>query len=156
MGGVLYFVCSINRALDIYVSSHLIKSLCLELGIRQTELFLELLILEAVLKSIVDLRLHDEAQMSFFECRGEATVFVGDLPPYHSKEDLHNVFCHFGPVEHIKLHRDQCYAFVQFDCKAAAQRALQSCHERPLIVAGHELRVNQSYGMLPEWKVSCC
>lgn len=87
--------------------------------------------------------------------RGEATLFVGDLPPYHTQEDLYNTFSHFGPVEHVKLRREECYAFIRFDCKATAQRVLRSCTEKPLVLAGHELRVNESYGTLAEWKVPC-
>ena len=78
---------------------------------------------------------------------------MGDLPPYHSQEDLYHTFSHFGPVEDIRLVRSQCYAFVRFDSKATAEATLASCTAKPLVIAGHELRVNQSYGTLPEWKV---
>ena len=68
-------------------------------------------------------------------------------------DDLYATFSRFGNVEDIKLHRDQCYAFVHFDSKKTAQAALASCGEAPIVLAGHELRVNQAYGTNPDWSV---
>lgn len=86
-------------------------------------------------------------------CSNEATLFVGDLPPYYKNEDLYNVFAQYGDIEEVRVMGTQCYAFVRFHQPDIAQTLVQRFAKKPLIAAGHELRINLAHGQLPDWKV---
>lgn len=84
--------------------------------------------------------------------RNDATLFVGDLPPYFKNDDLERFFTQFGELEQVRLMGGQCYAFVTFERAEVVQQIVEKYRNKPLTIAGHELRVNMAHGHLPEWK----
>jgi RNA recognition motif-containing protein len=85
--------------------------------------------------------------------RNEATLFVGDLPPYFKNDDLEGFFGQFGELERVRVMGGQCYAFVTFQRTEVVQHIIDKYHQKPLTIAGHELRINKAHGQLPDWKV---
>lgn len=95
------------------------------------------------------------AGLKLARCRdgAGATLFVGDLPPYYTNEDLYHVFANLGEIEDIRVMGSQCYAFVRFQDPATAEGLVHRFSRKPLIASGHELRINLAHGQLPDWKV---
>jgi RNA recognition motif-containing protein len=90
---------------------------------------------------------------AILESRNEATLFVGDLPPYFKNEDLETFFGQFGELEQVRVMGSQCYAFVTFQSLKVVNHIIDKYYQKPLTIAGHELRINKAHGQLPDWKV---
>lgn len=59
-------------------------------------------------------------------CRNnEATLFVGDLPPSFSADDVEALFSGFAAVAGARVIGAQCYAFVEFESADEAEGVLE-------------------------------
>lgn len=56
--------------------------------------------------------------------RQASTIFVGDLDPETTAEQLSELFKKFGSVMTSKIKENHCYGFVTFDKKGAAETAI--------------------------------
>lgn len=52
------------------------------------------------------------------------TIFVGDLDPETTAEQLTGLFCKFGSVVRSKIKENHCYGFVTFEKRASAESAI--------------------------------
>ena len=59
--------------------------------------------------------------------RQAAILFVGDLPPMTTSQDLVELFSQFAPVADAKVIGSQCYAFLTFENQPTALRVQQVC-----------------------------
>jgi hypothetical protein len=82
------------------------------------------------------------------------TVFVGDLDPETTAEQLTGLFCKFGNVLSSKIKENHCYGFVTFEKRESAESAIAAGQQRDGIelLNGKQVYVSWALGSLPEWK----
>lgn len=56
--------------------------------------------------------------------RDNTSVYVGNMPPNASEDEIRKVFGRFGSITDIRHFKAQGYSFVKFDTKEAAARAI--------------------------------
>jgi len=74
------------------------------------------------------------------------TIFVANIPFTVTEEDLTQVFSEFGQVEGVRIHRyrdgrSRGMAHVDFSCTDTAIATIESSQQKPIQVAGRDLRV---------------
>ena len=71
------------------------------------------------------------------------TVFVGDLDPETTAEQLSGLFKKFGNVLTAKIKENHCYGFVTFDRRETAEAAIAACQKADGIelLNGKQVRV---------------
>lgn len=82
------------------------------------------------------------------------TIFVGDLDPDTTAEQLTELFKKFGSVEKSKIKENHCYGFVTFDKRLSAEAAI-AVGQTPdgiELLNGKQVYVSWALGSLPEWK----
>lgn len=58
------------------------------------------------------------------KAKQDSTIFVGDLDPDTTAEQLTGLFCKFGSVVSAKIKENHCYGFVTFEKREAAEAAI--------------------------------
>jgi RNA recognition motif-containing protein len=85
--------------------------------------------------------------------RGDATLFVGDLPPNTSSEDLSDFMVNFAPVVEARVVGGRGYAFVTFESAADAEHVIAVTSHNPVLFHDYPLRISHAYGSKPDRQV---
>ncbi|GJP29661.1 hypothetical protein CLOM_g19293 [Closterium sp. NIES-68] len=85
---------------------------------------------------------------------GQHRVFIGDLDPATTADELSEAFSRFGAVGHARMVELQSYGFVGFSRREEAEAAIAAGEEgkSTIVVRGQRVRVSWAHGSLPEWK----
>ncbi|KAF7119423.1 hypothetical protein RHSIM_Rhsim13G0222000 [Rhododendron simsii] len=76
------------------------------------------------------------------------TVFIGNLDPNVTEEELKQIFVHFGEIVYVKIPTTKGCGFVQYTARASAEDAIQRMQG---VVVGQQV-VNLSWGRNPAAK----
>ncbi|KAG5517568.1 hypothetical protein RHGRI_038087 [Rhododendron griersonianum] len=76
------------------------------------------------------------------------TVFVGNLDPNVTEEELKQIFVHFGEIVYVKIPTTKGCGFVQYSTRASAEDAIQRMQS---VVVGQQV-VHLSWGRNPAAK----
>jgi RNA recognition motif-containing protein len=76
------------------------------------------------------------------------TVFVGNLDPNVTEEELRQIFCQFGEILSVKIPSSRVLGFVQFAARASAEEAIQRM--QGTVIGQQSVRV--SWGRTPTAK----
>lgn len=68
------------------------------------------------------------------------TVYVGNLPPHATQNEIHPLFSQFGYVTEIRHQPEKGYAFVKFDSHESAARAIVGLYSH--VLGGRHIKCN--------------
>lgn len=74
------------------------------------------------------------------------TLFVGDLPPQVTEEEVCDLFARFGELEEIRTMTDRGFSFVTFQDPEVAESMLARAAESSLLLNGYPLRIDRARG----------
>lgn len=69
------------------------------------------------------------------------TLFVKGVTPNVGDSDLNSYFYQYGPITSISIVDKKAIAFVQFERRQDAERAMQAIHGQAILVAGENITV---------------
>lgn len=87
-------------------------------------------------------RQHDYQRIYDKTPASQTTIYVGNLAPHTTGEQLSPLFLRFGQIVEIRATPDRGYAFVKYKDKTSAAAAIQEMNE--YVFSGRQLRVSVS------------
>ena len=74
------------------------------------------------------------------------TVYVGNLTPFTTNQDLHPLFSNFGNIVEIRYQQDRGYAFIKYSSHDEAATAILSLNG--YVLNGRPLKCSVSFSYL--------